>query len=213
MPPIHLEDFGQNRPAQKQSAKNASSGSASEAPKIVEPDPALLEKAKLAGYEAGYQAGWDDATRQESEEQSRIGAEFARNLQDLGFTFHEARAHVMQALEPLLNGMVDKVLPKLVSDTLGQTIVEELLPLAAEAADEPIEVVVTPNSRPTLEDLLSNSASVPFRIVEEPTLAEGQVYLRSGKKERHIDMTQAVDRIGTTIKGLYELNEKAFQNG
>lgn len=187
----------------------AQSGAATQ-PEIT---PEMLEKVRLEGYEAGYKAGWDDATRAETEDQSRIGAEFARNLQDLGFTFHEARSHVMQALEPLLSGMVERVLPRLVSETIGQTVVEELLPLAASAADTPIEVVVSPASRPALEALLASASSVPLVLIEEPTLAEGQVFLRSGKTERHIDFTSTVDRIGAAIEGLYELNEKAFQNG
>jgi len=182
-----------------------------------EPEPAIspdmLEKARLEGYEAGYKAGWDDAAEAETRERDRIGAEFARNLQDLGFTFHEARSHVMQALEPLLAGMVERVLPKLVSETMGQTIIEELLPLATEAADTPIEVVVAPASRPVLEKLLESGTTVPFSLVEEPTLVQGQVFLRSGRTERHIDFSSAIDRIGSAIEGLYELNEKAFRNG
>lgn len=172
-----------------------------------------VEAARLEAYESGYRAGWDDAARTEAEDQSRIGAEFARNLQDLGFTFHEARAHVMQALEPLLTGMVDRVLPRLVSETIGQTIVEELMPLAAAAAGSPIEVIVCPANRPVVEDMLSRSDTVPFTLVDEPTLAEGQVYLRSGALERQIDFTEAVDRIGAAIGNLYQLNEKAFQHG
>lgn len=171
-----------------------------------------LEKARLTGYEAGYQAGWEDAARSETDEQSRIGAEFARNLQDLGFTFHEARSHVMQALEPLLAGMIEKVLPKLVSETIGQTIIEELLPLASDAADSPIEVVVSPSSRAVLEPMLAASV-VPFTLIEEATLAEGQVFLRSGSMEKHLDLSGTVDRIGAAINDLYDLNERAFQNG
>ena len=102
----------------------------------------LLEKIRLEGYEAGYKAGWDDAVNAEEEEQNRIGAEFARNLQDMGFTFHEARAHVLNTLEPLLLGMVEKVLPDLVSQTIGHSIIEEMLPLATPAADPPLEVVI-----------------------------------------------------------------------
>lgn len=172
-----------------------------------------VEAARLEAYETGYRAGWEDAARTEAEDQSRIGAEFARNLQDLGFTFHEARAHVMQALEPLLTGMVERVLPRLVSETIGQTIVEELLPLATAAAGSPIEVMVSPDNRPVVEDMLARADTVPFTLVEEPTLADGQVYLRSGGLERHIDFTAAVDRIGAAISSLYQLNEKAFQNG
>ncbi|MAM61863.1 flagellar biosynthesis protein [Maritimibacter sp. UBA3975] len=209
---VPLEDFGTESRSAPPNPGEPVRTSGQAVPQAA-PSAEDLEKARLAGYEVGYQAGWDDAARSEAEDKSRIGAEFARNLQDLGFTFHEARAHVMQALEPLLAGMVEKVLPRLVSETLGQTIIEELMPLAANAADAPIEVVVTPESRPLLENMLDQATSVPFRIVEEATLAEGQVYLRTGKLERRIDMSQAVDRIGSAIQGLYQLNEKAFENG
>lgn len=204
-----LEEFD-SAPRKKPAAAQAPAPAAPAAPAITAKD---LEAARLQGYEAGYKEGWDDAVRSESDEQSRIGAEFARNLQDLGFTFHEARTHVMHALEPLLNSMVSKVLPKLVHDTIGQTIVEELLPLASDAADTPIEILVSPASRAQIEAFLSQSTAIPFALVEEESLAEGQVYLRSGQTERQIDMSTAVDRIGESINALYELNEKAFQNG
>jgi len=210
MPRPMLEDFSTGQANLRESPcapLDAGSGQAST------PSKEVIEASRLEGFEAGYQAGWDDATRAQAEEQGRIGAEFARNLQDLGFTFQEARAHVMHALEPLLSGMVEKVLPRLVSETIGQTIIEEVMPLAATAADTPIEVVVSPASRPVLDELLAKTLSIPFELVEEPTLAEGQVFLRSGNLERHIDFTTAVDRIGAAINSLYELNEKAFNHG
>lgn len=179
----------------------------------TDPAPELIEAERSAAFEKGYRAGWDDAAAAQSEDESRIGAEFARNLQDLGFTFHEARSHVMRALEPLLGEIVAKVLPRLVTETLGQTVVDELLPLAENASDSPIEVVVSPDARPTLERFLTDATSVPLTIVEENTLAEGQVYLRMGQVERQIDMTSAVDRIGQAIRAVYDLNDKATTHG
>lgn len=172
-----------------------------------------VEKARLAGYESGYQAGWDDCVKTELDEQERIGAEFARNLQDLSFTFHEARSHIMQGLEPLFAGILEKILPTLVSNTIGQTLVEELIPLASQAADIPIEIVVPPSARATIEPILLAASTVPFELLEEETLAEGQVFLRTGKTEKHIDLTGAIQRISQAINDLYDLNDKAFQHG
>ena len=172
-----------------------------------------VEQARLSGYEAGYKAGWDDAVRAEREDQARIDAEFSRNLQEMGFTFQEARAHVMNALEPLLAGMVEKVLPDLVTQTLGQSIVEELLHLASDVTDAPIDVVVNPSCRAVLEPMIKSATSVPFSLIEEPSLADGQVYLRAGQRERHLDFAGAVDRIGKSISDFFSLNEKVFQNG
>lgn len=204
---LSLEDFGaaprrQTR-AQPQAAPQPPAG----------PTPEEIEANRMAAYEQGYKAGWDDATRAEGEDQSRIGAEFARNLQDLGFTFHEARSHVMQALEPLLSEMVSKVLPQLVTDTLGQTILEELLPLAEEVSDAPIQIVIAPVSRPAIQRLIDDSLTIPLEIVEEPSLAEGQVYLRMGELEKKIDMDAAVEKIGQAINAVYALNEEAMKHG
>jgi flagellar biosynthesis/type III secretory pathway protein FliH len=208
---LQLEVFDEGDLASVKAVRTAPEPAPAPAAPAISPE--MLERARLEGYENGYKAGWDDAAKAETEEQSRIGAEFARNLQDLGFTFHEARSHVMQALEPLLAGMVERVLPRLVSETIGQTIIEELMPLASAAADTPIEIVVSPASRSAIEGLLERESAVPFTLKEEPTLSEGQVFLRAGKLERHIDFTNAVDQIGTAINGLYELNEKAFRHG
>lgn len=177
------------------------------------PDPAEIEANRMAAYEQGYKAGWDDAVQSQSDDQSRIGVDFARNLQDLGFTFHEAKSHMMKSLEPLLTEVVSKVLPQLVSETLSQTILEELLPFAEEVSDVSVQIVVAPSGRAAIEALIDTSLTIPLEIIEEPSLADGQVYLRMGELEKKIDMNGAIERIGTAIKSVYTFNEEAMKHG
>ncbi len=40
---------------------------------------------------AAIRAGWDDASAAQTDDQTRMKADLARNLQTLGFTYHEAR--------------------------------------------------------------------------------------------------------------------------
>lgn len=176
-------------------------------------DPAELEGKRLEGYEAGYKAGWDDATRSMTQEAERVEAEFARNLEDLGFTFQEARSHVLSSLEPLLNAMVNVVLPKVVQDAIAQVVAEEIVPMAATAADNPIQVLVAPGIRGALEQLLESSTNVPFELIEQATLPEGQIYLRSPVSEKQIDMSGALERMRDAVGALYDINEKAFNHG
>jgi hypothetical protein len=55
-----------------------------------------FEEAKLAAYEQGYQAGWDDAAaaqvRGPDGDRGRSGAKPAT----LSFTYQEARSHILQ---------------------------------------------------------------------------------------------------------------------
>ncbi|MDJ0627409.1 MAG: flagellar biosynthesis protein [Rhodobacter sp.] len=174
---------------------------------------AITEADRMAAYEKGYQAGWDDAARAEAEDQTRIGTDFARNLQELSFTFHEARAHVIQAMQPLLTQMTGTLLPALVSETLAETVWQELEPLVEECADAPIDLMVAPESRAALEARVPDTAMATLRITEEPSLAPGQVYLRMGRTERKIDLTGAQDRMIQAIDALYAQNERTLKYG
>ena len=197
MPAVVLEDFAQ--PAH--------------VPDSPSQPPALTEADRMAAYETGYKAGWDDAAHAQTEDQDRIGAEFARSLQELSFTFHEARAHVIQSMHPLLDQLTARLLPELLHDALGPTILEELRPLIDEAADTPVELLVAPASRAALEPHLANYGSAAIVLREEPSMAEGQAHLRIGKTERQIDLTGALDSIKTAFDALFEINERTLKHG
>ena len=114
-------------------------------------DTMLLEETKLSAYDSGYAAGWEDATAAQSEDQNRVRADLARNLQSLGFSYHEARAHVLKALEPLLRQITGQLLPELARDSLAPMVLEILMPLAEKLADTPITLVLNPAARPAVE--------------------------------------------------------------
>ncbi|MDE9449706.1 flagellar biosynthesis protein [Aliiroseovarius sp. Z3] len=198
--PVALEDFEQS------DLSVSSSGTRSV-------DEAELETIRLTAYESGYRAGWDDALNEVDDNKDRIEAEFARNLEDLGFTFHEARSHVLGSLEPLLRTIVDTLLPEVMRDALGQVINDEIMPLAEQAADTPIEVRVSTGSRQVLDHLMDRVTATPLQVFEDDTLPDGQVFLRSASSERCIDLTSALARIKRAVTALYEINEKAFEHG
>lgn len=175
--------------------------------------PEETEAQKVIAYDTGYQAGWEDSAQSHASEQDNIGSELAKNLQDLEFTFHEARIQVMRALSPLLSEIVHKVLPDLVVQSFGQMIIEELLPFAETALDLPIEIVVAPTNFQAVSDLLSSTTSHQACVVQEPTLGDGQALFRAGQLETKIDLDGALLRIGDAIQGIYELNAKELSHG
>lgn len=165
-----------------------------------------LESQKILSYDSGYSAGWEDAVTAHAKDQNHIAAEFAKNLQDLGFTFHEARIQVMKSLEPLLSEIVSKVLPGMVSESIAHTVVEELFKFAETVIDAPVEIVVAPTNLAALEHLLNSTQTVPVKLVEEPTLGTGQVLLRAGQSEKHINLDDALERISSAIQSIYHIN-------
>lgn len=179
----------------------------------VQVSSADFEEMRLQAFEKGYTAGWDDAVAAQDAEASRLRADLARNLQELSFTYHEARSHVLQAMEPLLRDMVAKVLPAIAQQTLAPVVMETLRPLAEEMAGAAITVVVNPASRTAVEALLTAEKTLPLTFVEEPTLNEGQVYLRMGDAESRIDLDGVIAAIGNAVAGFFAMQSEVKDNG
>ncbi len=174
--------------------------------RMVVTDLGAMEEARLKAYEQGYGAGWEDAVAAQSQDQSRLRAELAHNLQSLAFTYHEARAHVLRAVEPLFGTMLDRILPDLARQALVPRILATLRPLAAEAAGAPIRITIAPAARAAVEAALADAPALPVEIAEEDTLGEGQAFLRLGAAETRIDLDRAVADITAAVRGFFDLN-------
>ena len=166
----------------------------------------VVEEAKVASFEQGYSAGWEDAVAAQQGDQSRIRADLARNLQSLAFTFQDARSHVLQSIRPLLLEMVDRLLPAVAREALGPTVVEALTPMAEELADAPLTLVLNPAVRAEIEDLVAKATGLPMVIEEEPSLPEGQVYIRFGPTETKVDLSQVTADIAAAVRAFFNLN-------
>jgi flagellar assembly protein FliH len=196
MPALRLEDFADGASPEEQA------------------EAALLsEEARLAAYDQGYAAGWEDAAAAQAEDQARLRSDLANNLQALSFTYHEARLHVLRALAPLLEEMVARLLPEVAREALGPVVLDALMPLAEGLASTPVTIVLNPAARPALEPLLQSAPSLPVILEDEPTLGEGQVYLRLDAAETQIDLNRAVARITAAVRGFLDLSVTERRHG
>ena len=165
-----------------------------------------VAEAKIASFEQGYSAGWDDAVAAQQGDQTRIRADLARNLQSLSFTFQDARSHVLQAIRPLILEMVNRLLPEVARETLAPTVLDAVMPLADTLADAPLTLVLNPAVRGQVEDLLAQATGLPMVIDEEPTMPEGQVYVRFGTTETKVDLAQVTTDIAIAVRAFFNLN-------
>ena len=176
------------------------------------PDPAR-EAERLAAYESGYRSGWDDCLAAEAENTRRVGAELARNLSDLGFTYHEARAQLLADTEALLRAFFQTVWPGLAGMALSRRLADDVAELAGTALDMPVEIVVSPADAATVRGLLTGTATFPLTLVEEEALAEGQAHLRFGRSERVYDMRELADRLCEAIAARAAEPEELLRHG
>lgn len=167
-----------------------------------------VEESKLESYEKGYAAGWEDAAAAQAQDEQKASAELSRNFQTLSFTYLEAKTHVLQALRPLLNALVGALLPELARETLAPTVLETLMPIAETLADAPITIVLNPQARVAVEVMLKDATGLPLHIIEEPSLGEGQVFLRVGDCETEVNLERAINDIAQAVRNFFELPER-----
>lgn len=167
-----------------------------------------LEDVKLASFEQGYKAGWDDAIRAQADDQSRIISALGQNLEDLSFTYQEALVQMMAAIEPVFQSLVETVLPEAMMQTIGLQIVEQCRELAADQLDQPVKLVVPVGSGAAIRPALQKNLAMKVDIQESDRIDAGQVFLRVGDREREIDTSRLLSRLRESIEAFsYSLSE------
>jgi hypothetical protein len=163
-----------------------------------------LEETRLAAFDKGYAAGWEDAQTALTSDRTRMEGEVGRNLQAMGFTFQEARMHLLQGLRPLLSTMMARLLPELARETLSALILDILMPQAQAALDAPVTVVTHPRALPFLTGLLDHASGLPLRMTEDASMAQGQIFLRfDNGDETLIDLERTIAQIMGTVRDFF----------
>lgn len=108
----------------------------------------LAEEQRLASFESGYTAGWEDAVAAKDKESSRISAELASSLEDLNFTYHEAQNQLLESLDPMFKVLTSAILPDAMAASFGHHIVDQLSEMAKGRTDQPMQIMVSPAKAP-----------------------------------------------------------------
>lgn len=173
----------------------------------------VVEDMRLAAFDSGYRAGWDDAIAAAAGEEATLNEQIGRNLQGLAFTYHEARSHVLRALSPLIADIAVRLLPEIAHAALPQLVAEALGPYAELAADAPVEVMLHPDARARVEALLGNSLDLPLTLRDDPGLSPGQIWLRLGETETRIDIDAALGTIRAVLEDFFDPAAKDRRHG
>lgn len=181
---------------------------------VVEPvesvSEEVMEEAKLASFEKGYTAGWDDAIDAKDKETNRISAALSGSLEDLSFTYREAQTQLIESLDPMFKVLTSVILPDSMAATFGHHIIDHLNDMARDQIGEPMEIVVAAGEGNAVRALLGEEFTVDVRVREDAALAAGQAQLRVGISERELDSGALIDTIRSSIDAFtYQFKEES----
>ncbi|MEM9757201.1 MAG: hypothetical protein AAF914_14460 [Pseudomonadota bacterium] len=177
-------------------------------PAASQPD---VEALRAEAYEAGYNSGWDDSHAEAVRAQTSISSDLAQTLSDVRFTYEEARVDLLAAIRPVIETIIEQLLPRLAAEGLTASVAHELLPLIDTASDLRFELRAAPDVVPVVEKLITLRSDIDLRVQPEPTYSGAQVSLRMGSESRTIDLGDAVDKISAELRSFTDrlLNDTA----
>ena len=170
--------------------------------------PEDIEDIRLNAYERGYRAGWEDGGTQADVDAAARRAAIERQIESLNFTYHEARGHVLKGLEPLLQAMIDAVLPAAARASVASVALDQLMPLAHAAIDAPITLRVGRGSLAAFEAAFEGQPLPPLSLVETDDLDDAQAEFTFGSAETRIDLSHAADAIAQAIDRFYRIQSE-----
>ena len=176
-------------------------------------DEEELEDFRLAAFEQGYSAGWEDAVKAQTEDQNRVSAELARNLEDLSFTYHEAVNQLMLSSEPVFRALVERVLPQTLTQQFGGHILERIRAVTEEEVAQPVTLAVAPGEGAAVRALLRDQLAMPVKVREDPALEAGQADLRIGESESRLDTALLTEAFEVAVDAFFHQTRKESGHG
>ena len=185
--------------------KSASSGTAAL-------DSSEIEQIRSQTFEAGYASGWEDAKASENEARQRVEAEFERNIQNLAFTYNEAVDRVRGELKSFVAALIDGFFPDIVPDLLREHVRAELLRVADEFVEVPLEIVTSPDCTELIEEMLQSDFSMKIELTTDDNLARRQVFIRIAERELEIDLSPLLGALKQQFNAIQQPVEGKLAN-
>ena len=117
-------------------------------------DEDALEEQRLAAFEQGYGAGWEDAVQAQEQTGTQLSSDLSATLSDLSFTYQEALTRMTLSLEPMFQSLVQTILPETIEHGFAKRLTEQLCDMAREQVDQPLQLTVPAGTSDQVEAML-----------------------------------------------------------
>ncbi|MFL4469488.1 hypothetical protein ACERZ8_06250 [Tateyamaria armeniaca] len=172
-----------------------------------------IEDLKLQAFEGGFQAGWDEAVKAQSDTVTHVSAGLAASLQSASFEYHELRGTLHASVQSIMTEIVETILPVAAHASLGSHIRDLVGSISQDALDRSIEIAVAPGRDEAVRNLLSAELPEPFEVIVDPMMSPNQATLRMGAKEIDVNLDKTVAEIASALTNFFETQKSEVNNG
>ena len=176
-------------------------------------ESAAGEEQRLAIFEQGYSAGWEDALAAQARNTQVASEEFANNLNDLSFTYQEAVQHVVAGLVPFFEALAETLVPDALDAGFVQRIARQLSEAVGVNGAAEVKVRCSPSRQPLLSSALPTLIDMPVSVVTDAAFQDDAVSIDFETSQRHFDLSELSDHVRQSIDAFAFQTKKDRANG
>ena len=142
----------------------------------------------VQNYADGYAAGMQKAQADNAAMQHNLRQELVQSINDAAFGYHEAQAHLIESVTPLLNAMISVVLPELLAPALHAHIRDIVGRALRAELDAPVLLKVHPEQVEAVNISLAGIATPHLTVVGDPDMATFSAWVTGTERETALDL-------------------------
>lgn len=163
-------------------------------------------------FQQGYQEGLQAGIAQTAADAAALDAAFVQSLENIDFTYTEARSQLLGSLGPLLTTIVEKVLPHCVAEGFAGQLADMLLQAAAQDANAAITLHIHPSQRSAIE-AATKDAAVQISLHDDPQLDPHAAWIRQKRSETLLDVDSLLAAISETLGAIHHIENRTENYG
>lgn len=166
---------------------------------------------RLEGFDAGYKAGWDDATKALKDNTDSIFTILRENLSDLTFTYHEARNGILKSLAPVIEEIIQSVLPMILHNSFPAFVLETIQEIASDSSNPTVNLRAHPDHADILSKELNHGLDMPFQVKGDRCLSKDTALLEIGHTGMEIEFTAFLEKISGTVSTFFDPEKESVR--
>lgn len=172
------------------------------------PDETARNTAFQEGYEEGLRAGRIAAEA----ESGALHASLVQAINDIDFSYAEARAQLLISLQPLFATIVEKLLPHCVDAGFPSLVVDELNAFADSGIGGPMQIHVHPDQLEAVGQA-TEGLKTEVSVKPDPTLDLHAAWIQCGNAEAKLDLDRLLAQITQALEPIMHSQDRTNANG
>lgn len=169
-----------------------------------------------SGPNATYQEGYEDGLRAglaaAQADSTALHASLVQAISDVDFSYAEARAQLLTALQPLFATITEKLLPQCIGTGFPAHILDELNAAANSGASGPMRIHVHPDQQDAVRKT-AECLKTDISVGADPSLDLHAAWIQCGNAEAKLDLDRLLAQITQALEPMMLSQDRTNTDG